>query len=302
VVKAGEAFTPHALLAQVRTAEDRVYDLTAGRTAGVLLEHRIEVGGTVAAGALAATVRTATDAERFQLIKRHHLHVAGRWMLLPDRRRLAEWPGNAEYVKLRTVASAALVNELRPGPDGGGARRGTVVLAPDQQLALITWDPEGNFAVWDVASGQLTAKFSGGHRPHLVLVSEARWRLVTTADSATSTGRYRRDVATVWDLSTGTRIDKYVGEDLHRRFTGYAEHSVGDAFVTEAHSPDGRLRATAHDGAVSVRDVEQDSEVLRADHAGTRQARVAFSHDGQHLLARWDDDEGSAVEIFEVLG
>lgn len=302
VVKEGGAYGPHALLAQVRTAEDRVYDLTAGRAPGVLLEHRVEVGGVVAAGALAATVRTATNAERFQLIKRHHLEVAGRWMLLPDRRRLVEWPGSAEYVKVRNVASAGLVNELRPGADGGGARRGTVVLGPGQQLALVTWDAEGNFAVWDVASGQLTAKFSGGHRPHLVLVSEARWRLVTTADSATSTGRYRRDVATVWDLSSGTRIDKYVGEDLHRRFTGYAEHSTADAFVADTHSPDARLRATAHDNAVSVRDVGQDSEAFRTDRPDAGQARVAFSHDGRHLLVRWDGDETGTVEIFEVLG
>jgi molecular chaperone DnaK len=299
LVKEGEPFGAQAVLAQVRTAEDRVFDLTAGRTAGVLLEQRVHVGGVVATGALAATARTATDADRFQLTKRHHLQVAGRWLLTPDRQRLVEWPATAEYVKVRSVANGGLVNELRPVQDG--ARQGRVMLAPGQHLALVTWDVEGNFAVWDVASGQLTAKFSGGHRPHLVLVNEARWRLVTTADSATSTGRYRRDVATVWDLATGARIDKFVGDDLHRRFSGYAEHSAADAFAIETNSPDGRLRAAAHEHTVSVRDVEHDHEVFRADHPGGR-AHTAFTHDGRHLLTRWETDEAAWIDVFEVLG
>ena len=57
-----------------------------------------------------------------------------------------------------------------------------------------------------------------------------------------------------------------------------------------------------HDNAVSVRDVGQDSEVFRTDRPDAGQARVAFSHDGRHLLVRWDGDETGTVEIFEVLG
>src|SRR5262249_25973517 len=112
LVKEGEAYPAHAVLAQVRTADDRVFDLTSGRGGGVMLEHRVEVGGMVVTGAMAATVRVAPDPDRYHVTKRHHLRVAGQWLLTPDHRLLVECSGVGEYVKVRTVASGALVNEL----------------------------------------------------------------------------------------------------------------------------------------------------------------------------------------------
>lgn len=301
LVKEGEGYPQGAPLAQVRTADDRVFDLTAGRTDGVLLEHRVPIGGMVVSGAAAAHVRISPTVERFQLAKRHHLRVTGDWLLMPDRRTLVECSRTGEYVKVRSIDSGALVTELRPGRGAGRPEHGQVLLGPNHQLSLVTWDAAGHFCVWDVLSGRMTSSFSDAQRPDAVLVNEGEWRLVATGEGAASVGRYRRDVATVWDLATGERLDRVVGEDLTRRFTRYTGSSRADAFATEMSTPDGRLTAAVLDGSIRVRDVETSSEVFRADLAPARQVRTAFCHEGRHLLARCTDDEGTSVDVWEVL-
>ncbi|WP_432831849.1 Hsp70 family protein [Dactylosporangium sp. CA-092794] len=302
LVKEGEGYTRGARIAQVRTADDRVFDLSAGRTEGILLEQRIEIGGMVVSGAVAAHARIEpAGAERFQLAKRHHLRVAGDWLLMPDRRMLVECSRTGEYVKVRAIDSGALVTELRPGRGAGRPLHGQVALGPGHQLALVTWDAEGHFSVWDVLTGRMTSSFSDVHKPDAVLLNEAEWRLVSTGEGAASVGRYRRDVATVWDLATGTRLDRVVGEDLPRRFTGYTETSRADAFAEAMESPDGRLRAAALDGTLSVRDLETESEIFRADLSPGRPVSTAFCHAGRHLLARGTDEEGTWVDVWEVL-
>ncbi|GGM17746.1 Hsp70 family protein [Dactylosporangium sucinum] len=298
LVKEGEGYGPGAPLAQVRTADDRVYELTAGRTEGVLLEQRTPVGNMVVSGAIAAHVRIEPTTERYQLAKRHHLRVAGDWLLLPDRRMIVESSRTGEYVKVRAIDTGALVAELRPGR---GTARGQVAFGPGQQLALVTWDTAGHFAVWDVLSGRMTSSFSDGHRPDAVMVNEAEWRLVATGEGAATVGRYRRDVATVWDLSTGNRLDKVVGEDLPRRFTGYSGSSRADAFAAEMSSPDGRLRAAAQPGTLTVRDLETETEVFRTDLPPATHVSTAFCAAGRHLLARGTDDDGAWLDVWEIL-
>ncbi|GAA2363972.1 Hsp70 family protein [Dactylosporangium salmoneum] len=299
LVKEGEGYRRGTPIAQVRTSDDQVYDLAAGGAEGVLLEQRVAVGDVVVSGAVAAHARLEpASAERFQLAKRHHLRVAGDWLLMPDRRMLVECARTGEYVKVRHIDSGALVTELRPGR---GAGRAQVALGPGHQLSLVTWDADGHFAVWDVLAGRITTTFSDVHKPDAVLLNESEWRLVTTGEGAASVGRYRRDVATVWDLATGARIDRVVGEDLPRRFAGYAESSRADAFAAEMESPDGRLRAAALDGALSVRDLETEAEVFRTDLPPGRRVSTAFCHEGRHLLARTTDDEGTWVDVWEVL-
>jgi hypothetical protein len=256
----------------------------------------------VVSGAVAAHARLEpAGVERFQLAKRHHLRVAGDWLLMPDRRTLVECSGDGEYVKVRTISTGALVTELRPGRGAGRGRHAQVALGPGRQLALVTWDAEGHFAVWDVLSGRVTASFSDVHKPDAVLLNEAEWRLVTTGEGAAHVGRYRRDVATVWDLATGARLDRIVGEDLPKRFAGYTETSRADAFAAEMQSPDGRLRAAALDATLSVRDLETEAEVFRADLSPARTVSTAFCSEGRHLLARATDDTGAWVDVWEVL-
>jgi hypothetical protein len=302
LVKEGEGYARGAALAQVRIADDQVFDLTAGRTDGVLLEQRVAAGGMVVSGAVAAHARLEpASAERFQLAKRHHLRVAGAWLLTPDRRALIECSSTGEYVKVRAIDTGALVTELRPGRGAGRMQHAQVALGTGRRLALVTWDADGHFSVWDVLAGRMVASFSDVHKPDAVLLNESEWRLVTTGEGAASVGRYRRDVATVWDLATGARLDRVVGEDLPRRFTGYAETSRADAFAPQMESPDGRLRAAALDGTLSVRDLETEAEVFRADLAPGRPVSTAFCHEGRHLLARGTDDEGTWVDVWEVL-
>jgi hypothetical protein len=302
LVKEGEGYASGTALAQVRTADDRVFDLTAGRSEGILLEQRIPVGNMVVSGAVAAHVRIEpASTECVQLSKLHRLRVAGDWLLMPDRRMLVECSGTGEYVKVRAIDSGALVTELRPGRGAGRPQHGQVALGPGQQLALVTWDAQGHFSVWDVLSGRMTSSFSDVHKPDAVLVNEAEWRLVTTGEGAASVGRYRRDVATVWDLATGARLDRVVGEDLPKRFSGYAGSSRADAFAAQMESPDGRLRAAALDGTLSVRDLATEAEVFRADLSPGRPVSTAFCHAGRHLLARGSDDEGAWVDVWEVL-
>ncbi|MER7001790.1 Hsp70 family protein [Dactylosporangium sp. NPDC000555] len=302
LVKEGEGYRQGTRLAQVRTVDDRVYDLTGDRAEGILLKQCVAVDGVVVSGAVAAHVRLEpAGPERFQLAKRHHLRVAGDWLLTPDRRTLVECARTGEYVKVRAIDSGALVTELRPGRGAGRPRHAQVALGPGHQLALVTWDADGHFAVWDVLSGRVTASFSDAHKPDAVLLNESEWRLVSTGEGAASVGRYRRDVATVWDLATGARLDRIVGEDLPKRFTGYTGTSRADAFAAEMDSPDGRLRAAALDGTLSVRDLETEAEVFRADLAPGRRVSTAFCHAGRHLLARATDDEGTWVDVWEVL-
>ncbi|GAA2595609.1 hypothetical protein GCM10010399_27640 [Dactylosporangium fulvum] len=300
LVKEGEGYGRGAALAQVRTADDRVFELTAGRTGGILLEQRIPIGNMVVSGTIAAHVRIEPTVERFQLAKRHHMRVDGDWLLMPDRRMLVECSRTGEYVKVRAIDSGALVTELRPGR-AGRALHGQVALGPNHQLALVTWDGDGHFAVWDVLSGRMTSSFSDAHKPDAVLVNEAEWRLVATGEGAASVGRYRRDVATVWDLATGARLDRIVGEDLPRRFTGYSGTSRADAFAAETASPDGRLKAATSDGTLSVRDAETEAEIFRAELPPAREVSTAFCHAGRHLLARGTDADGAWVDVWEVL-
>jgi len=213
---------------------------------------------------------------------------------------LVECSRTGEYVKVRAIDSGALVTELRPGRGAGRPLHGQVALSPSHQLALVTWDADGHFSVWDVLSGRLTSSFSDAHKPDAVLVNEAEWRLVATGEGAASVGRYRRDVATVWDLATGARLDRIVGEDLPKRFTGYTGTSRADAFAPEMSSPDGRLRAAALDGTLSVRDLATESEVFRAD-LSPGPVSTAFCHAGRHLLARGTDADGTWVDVWEVL-
>jgi hypothetical protein len=322
----GQHYPAGALLAQVRTADDRVFDLTAARE-GILLERRVPPGAPVESDTVAAMARSVSVFARDRPTSRHRLHVEGDWLLTPDRQLLVESPHTGAYARIRSIATGAVVSEVRPDRHGvhplgarvflrpaspapsvdhgvgGGQRADSGSQVHDQRPALIAWDGDGRFFVWDVQSGKLLANFRDAAPPLAVLVDEARWRLVAEADRKVHVGRYRRDVATVWDLATGERIEELTGQDLHRHYTGYAARSTADGFATEAHSPDGRLRATARAGdaaSVSLQDTETDQEVFRTDGTAARAMLTAFSADGGHLLANWESEQTSWVEVWRI--
>lgn len=296
LVAEGAAYAQGALLAQLRTADDRVFDLTASG-AGVMVEHRLHAGSQLHPGDVAAMTRPSSRAGD-GLERRHHLAADGDWVLTPDRRLLVE--SNQAGVRVRTIGEAAVVHELRlPRP-----AQGHVFFRPDGELTYVAWDGAGTFTVWDVSGGRPLCTFSESGPPVSVLVNETDWRLLAESGNGMQVGRYRRPVANVWDLGTGARIERLVGDDWRQRRPGFTGRTRGDGFTTETTSPDGRLRAStvqtaANSAAVVVCEVGTDRQVFRADGVAT-EVRAAFSADGQHLLANWRQPGTSWADVWRL--
>ena len=92
---------------------------------------------------------------------------------------------------------------------------------PYGRLSLVAWDPTGLFSVWDVQAGRRVASFRDTNVPARVMVNEGEWRLTSEGEDTTSAGRYRRNVATVWGLGTGRRLEKF-DDDWQRHLSGSA--------------------------------------------------------------------------------
>ncbi|HCT79678.1 MAG TPA: hypothetical protein DGT23_24555, partial [Micromonosporaceae bacterium] len=220
------------------------------------------------------------------------------------RQYLVECADSGAYVRRRAIDTGAVVDEVRPAVARAEPDHGRVFVRPDGQLALVSWDERGQFAVWEVPSGRLVSQFRATARPLSVLVNEGEWRLVSEVDRKVNVGRYRRDVATMRDLSTGAVIEEMVGDDLQRRFTGFVDRSPKHGFTTEARSPNGRLRAgcTQLDGhaAVWLQQADTDEELFRAEVSTTNPVRSAFSADGHYLLNRWWSAEASCLDVWKI--
>ena len=300
LVPVGQPFAHGACLAQVRTPDDRVYDLTALRE-GILLEQRAHPGDHLSSGSVAAMARSAMLISNDRPTKHLALKVSGDWMLTADRRHFVECADSGAYVRMRAISSGAVVQEVCPGTP---PQYGRVFVNPGGQLSLVSWDDVGHFAVWEVPSGRLTAQFQASARPLSVRVHEGEWRLVSEVDRKVSVGRYRRDVATMWDLSTGAVVDEIVGDDLGRRFTGFVDRSAHHGFAAEVRSPDGRLRAgsTRVDGhaAVWLHQADTDEELFRTDVATASPVRSAFSADGHYLLNRWSAAQTAWLDVWRI--
>ncbi|BCJ73513.1 hypothetical protein CS0771_30570 [Catellatospora sp. IY07-71] len=300
LVEPGGQYTAGATLAQVRTADDRVYDLTAQRD-GILMERRAEPGAYLTSDTIAAMSRSAKLLGGDRAARRHRMQVAGDWLLTPDHELLVECERTGAYVRTRAIDNGAVVNEIRPRRRDEDCQ-GQVFVAPGGRLALVSWTPDGHFSVWDVASGELTSSFkaAANNRPVKVLVHEGQWRLIAEADRKVHVGRYVRDVATLWDLSSGTVVEEMVGEDLFRRYAGFTDRSPHDGFAPQCDSPDGRLRAGVAGSAVWLHEAGTDEEVFRTDIGEASSVRTAFSADGHHLLARWQTPDTTCVDIWQV--
>jgi hypothetical protein len=300
LVGEGQSYPHGACLAQVRTADDRVCDLTALRE-GIMLEHRIRPGDPLGSGTIAAMARSAMLISNDRPTKHLALQVTGEWMLTADRRHLVECADSGAYVRMRAISSGAVMQEVCPDTT---PQHGRVFVRPGGQLALVSWDDVGHFAVWEVPSGRLMSQFQASARPLSVRVHEDGWRLVSQVDRKVSVGRYRRDVATMWDLSTGAVVDEIVGDDLQRRFTGFVDRSAQHGFAAEVRSPDGRLRAgsTRVDGhaAVWLHQADTDEELFRTDVATASPVRSAFSADGHYLLNRWSAQQKARLDVWKI--
>ena len=137
-----------------------------------------------------------------------------------------------------------------------------------------------------------------------MLVNEREWRLSVASDDAGVVGRYRRTVATLWDLTTGRKLEK-LSDDWQRQRPGYRDRSTVDGFGEHAFSPDGRLRAVPVVGqtgptGIALQEATSEHEVFRvrarAEPAGAgrlqrrratpaRQPRIAAAQPGRRMGA-----------------
>jgi WD40 repeat protein len=298
----GESYPRGAVLAQVRTVDERVYELVAPDD-GVLLSRRGRIGDLVGPALIASSKRPASLMSGDPPGKRQELVSSGEWLYTPDRRVIVDCAAAADLIRLWAIPDGTLLREFRPEFDGGQPHRGRVFLGPDGRLALVAWNPSGSFSVWDVQSGSLTSTFRDSGPPSNVQVNEREWRLSTEGEDSGAGGRYRRTVATIWDLATGKRLEKF--SDDRRRPAGFFDRSASDSFGAAAFSPDGRLRAVglptnAGPSGISLRDANSEQEVFRAEHPPSARVRVAFTADGQYLLANRDSPQRSHVDVWEL--
>jgi hypothetical protein len=292
-----DGFRRGDVLAHVRTMDERVYELTAPGD-GVLLASRGRAGDVVGPTLTASAKRAASLFAGDGPGKRRELAGAGEWFFIPDRRALVECAATGDLVRVWSVPDGAVLHEFRPGLDPAVPSQGRLFVSPTGVLALVTWDRSGGFSVWDVRSGAQLAAFRESGVPTSVLVHEGEWRLAAEGEDSGSTGRYRRTVLTIWDLTSGKRLERLT--DGKGRLVGFEPRSVYDSLTDAALSPDGRLRAVQLATGFSLRAAGSEQELFRTDYPPGALVRVAFSADGQFLLASREAPQYSVAEVWEL--
>lgn len=295
LVDAGAPYTSGAVLAQVRGRTDRVYDLTAP-TDGVLLAHPVTTGAHTGPTLVTPSAPPADSAPYGPPPHRHRWSTTGGWMLTP--RLLVAWDGAGEYVHTRSLVDGAVAGALHPDHGTATPERAGVFVDPDGRFCLLTWDLHGEFTIWDIAAAAPRISFPGPSDADRVFINEGRWRLAAEVPDSVSVGRYRRTGVTFWDLCTGRRIDRAIDDNWRRHHPGYAARSAADRLTTDTTSPDRRLRAIVADGTVILRETATGRMVFRALPEPHSQARTAFSADGRFLLATWETDDRSTVDVW----
>ncbi|MDP9797506.1 hypothetical protein J2S43_006018 [Catenuloplanes nepalensis] len=307
----GEAFREGTVVAEVRTGDERVYQLTATH-AGALLSHTVPPGGQVGSTLVTAATRDAAALAADPPTQRLQLRTSGSWLLTPDRQVLVECDTTGRHIRSFVIATGELIGEFRPDFGAGTAQGARIFFDPEGRLSLIAWDTEGTFSVWDVETGKLSTRFRDSVGPVRVLVDEPTWRLAAEADGKVQVGRYRRGVTTLWDLRTGERLERTGDETWEQRNPGFRMRSPTDAFNTESISPDGRLRALVTSdldgsGVLSLQDIESSLEVFRVHAPAAPEAEgfvprllTSFTADGKLLLANWDYADRSLVDAWEM--
>lgn len=297
LVEEGTPFAAGTTLAQVRTNADRVYDLTATAD-GALLSHRVGTGGRTGASLVAAVAPAVGAAAYDPPPHRHRWSATGGWLLTP--RSLVEWDGTGGYVRSRELAEGTVTGELKPDHGDAQPQQARVFVDAAGRFCLLTWNPDGRFWVWDIAAGELRSRFNGPARARRVLVNERRWRLAAEVPDSVSVGRYRRTGVMFWDLDNGQRIDKVIDDNWERRHPGYVERSEADRFTTDTTSADRRLRASTGEDGVTLYETATDRPVFHTSPGPCRDPRTAFSADGRFLLATWDTDDRSTVDVWQL--
>jgi hypothetical protein len=297
LVEEGRPFAAGIVLAQVRTHTDRIYDLTATAD-GALLSHRVRTGGRTGATLVAAVAPAVGAAAYDPPPHRHRWSTTGGWLLTA--RSLLEWDGTGSYVHLRELVNGTVAGELKPDYSDGVPAQARVFVDASGRFCLLSWNADGRFWVWDIATGALRSRFNGPAGARRVLVDERQWRLAAEVPDSVSVGRYRRTGVVFWDLDKGNRIDKLIDDNWERRHPGYLERSGVDRFASDTTSSDRRLRASADEAGVTLYETATDRPVFRSTHGPCHTTRTAFSADGRFLLSTWDTDDRSTVDVWQL--
>ncbi|WP_212826830.1 Hsp70 family protein [Polymorphospora rubra] len=302
LVAEGAPFAAGEPVARIRTAEDQVFDLTVARS-GTLVAHRSAAGQLVGRVMVAGAARDRGGMPPDAPNRRLHLESRGFWQLHADRQLLVECT-RAPSVRLRSLLDGAVLGDFRPEVGIDPTTRGRVFLDPDGRFCLVGWDADGWFSVWEVETGKLNTRFRDPGGPFKVLVDETGWRLATEGGSR-GVGLRRRAATTLWDLRTGSRLERLTDENWRRQHPGFAELSARDGFGTTVTSPDGQLRAGTSQvpngsPVVFLHDTATDQELFRLRGSAGHQGRVGFSTDSRCLLVNWESEERSLVDVYDV--
>jgi methyl-accepting chemotaxis protein len=289
-----------------RSAAERMRDrlLTAAESIEVVEDNAASAAhgadSAVAVGSVVAERLRSMSSSSGHPTRRYQLRGARAWFLTPDLAHLVECPADGGSAAYYGVANGEPVGDLRPQhptpPCGGG-----LFVSPDGRLVLVSWDRAGAFRLWDVGSAAAGASFQNTGTPLWVAVDEENWRLVAPTGRTAQVGRYRREVATIWDLRNGRAVEDVAVDDLAKAGE-YRTHSVADTFATEAVTADQHLYAAARpdDGraAFVLYDGRTGRERFRTADPDASGVRVAFA--GELLLAHWESHAAGWVDVFDI--
>jgi hypothetical protein len=293
--------TIREVIARHRSTTERLHGGLA--TAAESIDVIESTAASAAHGARGAVAVSSVLAERLHSIsaatghptRRYQLRGAPGWFLTPDLAHLVECAPDGDHVTWYATGTGQVVGELRPQhpstPAGGG-----VFVSPDGRLVDVTWDAAGAFRLWDVGTGAAAGSFANGGAPKWVAVDEENWRLVAPTGRMAQVGRYRREVATVWDLLTGRAVEDVAVDELD---PGYHRRSVADAFAAEAVTADQSLYAAGGEALV-LYDGHTGRERFRTVEAGAEGARAAFDAQGTLLFVHWESAREGWIDVFDL--
>jgi molecular chaperone DnaK len=297
-VRPGERYPAGAVLARIRTEEQLVVGLPApraGSLSGPLLQPGSLVGPVLA---VCARREPATLAAEPPAVLRT-VETTGTYLLGADEKTLYECSARGDAVRILSADTGELLGGFTPERTGGSAG-GRLFVDPQGRVTLIGWDDEMGVRVWDVARGALTAQIGEALDVHRMLVDETGWRVAVESAGRQSVGRYRRAAVTVFDLYTGSVEDKIADPVWEQRNPAFQLRSTADAFVAQAVTADGQLRAEVQPSGVVLSDPAEHLELHRMVPPAPAAAGVAFVPDGDLLLVNWEFETGSRVDVIGI--
>ena len=185
--------------------------------------------------------------------------------------------------------------------------QGRVFVNPGGRLSLVAWDPSRRVLG---LGRRLRASGPPTFRDAQRAVQRAGER-DTSGGSPRPARTPARPAATAarWPPSGTSATGRQAGE-AHRRLaaaaapgTATAARSTVSASTRSARTAGcGRCRCVGHAGptGIALQEATSEHEVFRAEHGPSRRVRVAFSADGQFLLANRESPQRSQVDVWEL--